>query len=52
MKNIYLVDLSNHRIQKWESGAAEGVTVAGGNGQGSAANQLSNPDITSDRKAA
>lgn len=41
--NIYVADILNHRIQKWAPGATSGVTVAGGNGQGSAANQLSNP---------
>ncbi len=41
--NIYINDTYNHRIQKWAVGATSGVTVAGGNGQGSAANQLSYP---------
>lgn len=41
--NVYVADILNQRIQKWAPGATVGVTVAGGNGQGSAANQLSNP---------
>jgi len=49
--NIYIADYKNHRIQKWEPGASEGVTVAGGNSEvdnkrnydRSASNQLHNP---------
>ena len=44
--NLYVVDLGNHRVQKWPAGctsACSGVTVAGGNGQGSAANQFNFP---------
>ncbi|GAB3558786.1 hypothetical protein GCM10027577_50380 [Spirosoma fluminis] len=41
--NIYVVDEYNHRIQKWAPGAAQGITVAGGNGAGGGANQLSYP---------
>jgi gliding motility-associated-like protein len=41
--NVYVCDRNNHRIQKWAPGASAGVTVAGGNGQGSAANQLYYP---------
>jgi sugar lactone lactonase YvrE len=41
--NIYVNDQGNHRIQKWAPGAIAGVTVAGGNGRGSDANQLYNP---------
>ncbi|MBX7108650.1 MAG: T9SS type A sorting domain-containing protein [Chitinophagales bacterium] len=41
--NLYVADAGNHRIQKWAAGATFGETVAGGNGQGSAANQLYNP---------
>ena len=32
--NIYIADSRNNRIQKWAPGATEGVTVAGGNGDG------------------
>jgi sugar lactone lactonase YvrE len=45
--NIYVADAYNHRIQKFPAGstsATNGVTVAGGNGQGNAANQLSFPN--------
>ena len=41
--NVYVADTYNHRIQKWTPGATSGITVAGGNGQGAAANQLDNP---------
>jgi len=44
--NMYVADQSNHRIQKFSAGSAMGdnaVTVAGGNGQGYAANQLDHP---------
>jgi hypothetical protein len=41
--NIYVSDAGNNRIQKWAPGATSGTTVAGGNGQGSAANQLDSP---------
>ena len=35
-----MADQGNNRVQEWAPGATSGVTVAGGNGQGSAANQL------------
>ena len=38
--NVYVCDEINHRIQKWAPGASSGITVAGGNGPGSAPNQL------------
>jgi sugar lactone lactonase YvrE len=41
--NLYIADINNHRIQKWEPGAREGTTVAGGNDEGSRSNQLSYP---------
>ncbi|CAF1691535.1 unnamed protein product, partial [Adineta ricciae] len=41
--NIYIADSLNHRIQKWTPGAKQGITVAGGNGQGSQPNQLNTP---------
>ena len=46
---VYIADMYNHRVQKWKlpyNGSAvvtAGVTVAGGNGQGSGANQLDTP---------
>jgi hypothetical protein len=44
-KNIYVADAyiedaSNHRVQKWAPGSTTGITVAGGNGEGSNANQF------------
>jgi sugar lactone lactonase YvrE len=44
--NIYVSDIQNNRIQKFPAGstsATSAVTVAGGNGQGNAANQLNAP---------
>ena len=42
--SLYVADYSNHRIQKFAlGGVGTGVTVAGGNGPGLAANQLQNP---------
>ncbi|CAF1531684.1 unnamed protein product [Adineta ricciae] len=40
---LYVADFNNHRIQKFILGNSAGVTVAGGNGQGSASNQLNRP---------
>lgn len=41
---IYVADRFNHRVQRFPlNGSDVGVTVAGGNGQGKAANQLNNP---------
>ncbi len=42
--NVYVADAANHRVQKWAPGATSGVTVAGGNGPGSAADQLNRPE--------
>lgn len=48
--NIYIADQYNHRIQKWAPGALEGVTVAGGMGQGNADDQLNYPySVTVDK---
>lgn len=41
--NIYVSDYSNHRVVRWAPGAVTGVLVAGGNGNGGGANQLSYP---------
>jgi len=44
--NLYVADYYNNRIQLFPPGstsATHGVTVAGGNGEGYAANQLNNP---------
>ncbi|WP_415830964.1 FG-GAP-like repeat-containing protein, partial [Flavobacterium weaverense] len=40
-KNIYISDHYNNRIQKWSVASPIWTTVAGGNGAGSSANQLS-----------
>jgi DNA-binding beta-propeller fold protein YncE len=41
---IYVADMGNNRIQRFVlGGSGIGVTVAGGNGQGSANNQLNQP---------
>ena len=42
--NLYIATANNHRIEKWVIGATEGTTVAGGNGYGSAADQLYLPN--------
>lgn len=43
--SLFIVDAENHRIQKWDSGASVGVTVAGqaSGAWGSSASALSNP---------
>ena len=41
--NVYVSDQYNYRIQKWAPGASEGITIAGGNGWGSAPDQLDAP---------
>ncbi|MCW3128169.1 MAG: repeat protein [Bacteroidetes bacterium] len=44
--NLYVVDPGNNRVQRYPPGSTSltnGVTVAGGNGPGSAANQLNSP---------
>ena len=40
---MYISDKSAHRVVKWKPGANEGVVIAGGNGDGSSDNQLSDP---------
>ncbi|CAF1541904.1 unnamed protein product [Rotaria sp. Silwood1] len=41
--NVYVADYSNSRIVEWAPGALAGKIVAGGNGNGSASNQLHHP---------
>jgi sugar lactone lactonase YvrE len=41
--NVYVSEYFRNRVQRWAPGASEGVTVAGGNGAGSAPNQLFQP---------
>ncbi|CAF4349835.1 unnamed protein product, partial [Rotaria sp. Silwood2] len=43
-QTVYVADQSNHRIVEWKWGATSGQVVAGGNGQGSGAHQLYNPE--------
>ena len=43
---LYVTDRANHRVQKFVLGNSTGVTVAGGNGPGSAMNQLDYPTVT------
>ncbi|HEX5151701.1 MAG TPA: Calx-beta domain-containing protein [Parafilimonas sp.] len=38
--NVYVAEEGNSRVTKWAPGATQGVVVAGGNGEGSNANQL------------
>jgi gliding motility-associated-like protein len=40
--NVFVADFINHRVMKYAPGSP-GVVVAGGNGQGTGANQLNNP---------
>jgi hypothetical protein len=40
---LYVADAQNNRVQKFTLGNLTGVTVAGGNGQGTASNQLNFP---------
>lgn len=45
--NLYVTDYYNNRVQKFppnSTSATAGITVAGGNGMGAAANQLNGPD--------
>lgn len=41
--NIYILDAGNHRVTKWIPGGTNRAIAAGGNGQGSNAIQLNNP---------
>ena len=40
---LYVSEIDNHRVVRWDPKAEKGVVVAGGNGRGSKANQLSYP---------
>ncbi len=49
-ETIYVADFNNHRVVAWTNEKTSGQVVAGGNGQGSALNQLDRPtDVISDR---
>ncbi|CAF1338109.1 unnamed protein product [Adineta steineri] len=41
--SLYVSDMRNHRVMKWEKDATEGIIVAGGNGQGNSLTQLNHP---------
>jgi sugar lactone lactonase YvrE len=43
-ENIYVTDYINNRVQKFEVGNANAITVAGGNGSGTDPNQLKAPN--------
>lgn len=43
VQSLYVADTNNNRVQRWLAGATAGTTAAGGNGAGSALNQLSAP---------
>ncbi|CAF1210979.1 unnamed protein product [Adineta steineri] len=50
-QSIYIADTINHRIVRWESGANNGILVAGGNGPGSRIDQLNKPtDVILDKE--
>ncbi|CAF3582778.1 unnamed protein product [Rotaria sp. Silwood1] len=38
--SVYVSDLGNHRVMKWEGGAKQGIIVAGGEGQGNSLTEL------------
>lgn len=40
---LYIADTNNHRVMRYTSGATNGTVVAGGNGAGTATNQLNLP---------
>ncbi|CAF1215223.1 unnamed protein product [Adineta steineri] len=42
---LYVADAGNNRVLKFSLGNLTGVTVAGGNGQGTASNQLNFPSV-------
>jgi archaellum component FlaF (FlaF/FlaG flagellin family) len=41
--NVYATNYKNDRVQMWVPGTLSGIIVAGGNGDGNAANQFYNP---------
>lgn len=43
-ETLYIVDYKNHRVLEWKVGAGTGRVVAGGHGEGSAANQFQFPE--------
>ncbi len=50
-QTVYVTDWGNHRIVQWKGVATSGQVVAGGNGRGSEAHQLSEPrDVIVDKE--
>ncbi|CAF3656902.1 unnamed protein product [Rotaria sp. Silwood1] len=50
-QTTYIAEYGNHRIMEWKSGATSGQVVAGGNGAGSEAHQLSySQDVIVDKE--
>ncbi|CAF4364505.1 unnamed protein product, partial [Rotaria magnacalcarata] len=50
MGTLYVSENGNNRVSRWPKGATQGTIIAGGNGHGGSANQLSRPDdLTLDR---
>ena len=50
---VVIADYNNHRVVRWAPRAAEGVVIAGGNGQGAGCHQLRNPSgVALDRHGA
>jgi sugar lactone lactonase YvrE len=50
-ETVYVAEWSNHRIVEWKWGASSGQVVAGGNGYGGGAHQLSYPrDVIVDKE--
>ncbi|CAF1013799.1 unnamed protein product [Rotaria sp. Silwood1] len=48
---VYIIDTSNHRVQRWRPFASQGDTIAGDQGAGNATNQLYKPaDLAFDMK--
>ena len=43
-ENIYVTDYTNNRVQKFVVGSVNAITVAGGNGSGTANNQVKTPN--------
>ncbi|CAF4505423.1 unnamed protein product, partial [Rotaria sp. Silwood2] len=43
-QTVYMSDLYNDRVMKWNKGAREGIVVVGDEGQGNALTQLSSPN--------
>ncbi len=44
LENLYVTDYINNRIQKFATGTANAITVAGGNGSGTPNNQMKAPN--------